>query len=99
MVTSGAEGALFSSCTAESDCFWIGTTTFACFLGRSGVIGRALSMGLSAIVKERLIDRETERQIGIKRFNLKGWSEWGSDSKREKYTNFAFQVTKLVVVV
>ncbi len=56
-------------------------------------------MGLSAIVKERVIDRETARQMGIKRFDLKGWSEWGSDSKREKYTNFAFQVTKLVVVV
>jgi len=48
----GGNGALFSSVTEESECFWIGTTTFACFLGLSGVVGRALSMGLSAIMKE-----------------------------------------------
>lgn len=62
-VASAAEGALFSSLTIESDCFWIGTTTFACFLGLSGVVGRALSMGLNAI--------ERERERGMKKFDLK----------------------------
>lgn len=46
----GGTGALFSSFTAESICFWIETETLACFLGLSGVVaGRALSIGLNAI--------------------------------------------------
>lgn len=42
-------GAMFSSFTPKSVCFWIGTATLVGFLGLSGVVGRALSMGLSAI--------------------------------------------------
>ena len=72
----GGNGAWFSSVTAESDCFWIGTTTFACFLGLSGVIGRALSMGLSAIMKE--CDRKNTEEIDMKEeFDLKGYPRVG----------------------
>lgn len=77
----GGNGAWFSSVTAESDCFWIGTTTFACFLGLSGVVGRALSMGLSAIMKES--DRKNTPINMKEEFDLKGYPGWDSDSNRE----------------
>lgn len=44
-------GTTFSPLTeARSCCFWVATAILGCFLGLSGVVvGRALSMGLSAI--------------------------------------------------
>lgn len=50
MEASADTGALFSSLTPISEgFFWLGIGTLAGFLGLSGVIGSALSMGLNAI--------------------------------------------------
>lgn len=51
VVAGGGNGAIFSSFIAPKfDCFLVAIETFACFFGLSGVIGRALSRGLSAII-------------------------------------------------
>lgn len=72
MVAAGS-GAWFSSLTPNSGCFWIETGTLVCFLGLSGVVGRALSMGLRAIA----IEIAEKRREGTKKRRRERW-DWKS---------------------
>lgn len=73
----GGSGAWFSSFR-----FWIGAATLACFLGLSGVTGRALSMGLRAMaiakVRRRFAERDEEVGIEIEEEREMNFKESGN---------------------
>lgn len=79
MVASPDEGSgigmWFSSFAGRSGCcFWVATTILGCFLGLSGVVGRALSMGLSAMFDLKVEEEMVGELEGEQRFEL-GWCD------------------------
>lgn len=97
MVAAGS-GAWFSSLTPNSGCFWIETGTLVCFFGLSGVVGRALSMGLRAIaieIAEKEQRRGREREMGLddeENEENEGLVEGFDDTDKESKILFTFRL-------